>query len=635
MRFRPALSLLALALWMVTGLPAEAGAQAADQKIPEAAELVQITTPEVRVPVGGEARARLHLTIAAGWHVNANPPALDYMIPTVVELRGGSGITGGKPIYPKPSTTKLSFEDHELLVYDGQTTIDVPLTAATTAGPGRRTVEGALRFQACNDQVCLAPASVTFQVPVEVTAAAAGAPTPPTTVATPAATATGDSTSSSSSSSKAATSGAFQSQPPAAGGTSAAVGKRLESALQSGGLVWFLALFVGGLLLNLTPCVFPMLGVTVSIFGARRQEPLPKVMGAAGLYVLGVVVMYSTLGVIAALTGGLFGAALQSVWVGIALGALLIALSLSMFGLYEMQPPAWLLARLGGADATTAVGLFLSGLLVGVIAAPCVGPFVVAVLALIARRGDAWFGFQTMFALALGLGFPYLFLASFSNLLQKLPRSGDWMVWVKKAFGVILAGVGLFYLLVAIAPDWAPWVLPAALMVGGLYLGFVDRSAAGRPRFRLFRYGVGVLAALAGVLLIATTPKQSVAFEPFSSEVLQQDLGRGRAVMIDFSADWCAPCHELERYTFTDPRVRTMARSFRAYKVDLTRYDSPESKALKRQYGIAGVPTVVFIGPDGREVIEARVEGFISPEYFLERMKYAGRITGAMATNRP
>jgi len=271
---------------------------------------------------------------------------------------------------------------------------------------------------------------------------------------------------------------------------------------------------------------------------------------------------------------------------------------------------------------------------VGVIAAPCVGPFVVAVLALIARRADVAFGFATMFALALGLGFPYLFLASFSNLLQRLPRSGDWMVWVKKCFGIILAGVGLYYVLVALAPDWAGAVLPGALVLGGIYLGFIDKSASGRPRFRLFRYGVGALAAIAGVVVIATTPQQSVAFAPFDAQKLAAELGRGRTAMIDFSADWCAPCHELERFTFTDGRVRAMARAFLTYKADLTRYNSPEVEALRRQYGIAGVPTVVFLGPDGREVTEARVEGYIPPEYFLERMRYVGRRTGAMASNQ-
>jgi thiol:disulfide interchange protein DsbD len=135
------------------------------------------------------------------------------------------------------------------------------------------------------------------------------------------------------------------------------------------------------------------------------------------------------------------------------------------------------------------------------------------------------------------------------------------------------------------------------------------------------------------VLVVVTAPQASVAVEPFTAEALAADLGKGKSAMLDFTAEWCIPCHELERSTFTDPRVRAMARSFKTYKVDLTRYDSPETKAIMRQYGITGPPTVVFLGPDGREVIEARVEGFIPPEPFLERMKYAGRRTGVMAVN--
>src|SRR4030095_3731487 len=155
---------------------------------------------------------------------------------------------------------------------------------------------------------------------------------------------------------------------------------------------WFLLLFAGGLVLNLTPCVFPMLGVTVSIFGARANEPLPKVRTHATVYVLGIATMYSILGVIAGLTGSLFGAALQNTWVNVALGLIMIALSLSMFGLYHMQPPLWLMSRVGGANTTSLAGLFASGLGVGVIAAPCIGPFVVAALAIIAARQDVWFG---------------------------------------------------------------------------------------------------------------------------------------------------------------------------------------------------------------------------------------------------
>jgi thiol:disulfide interchange protein DsbD len=239
-----------------------------------------------------------------------------------------------------------------------------------------------------------------------------------------------------------------------------------------------------------------------------------------------------------------------------------------------------------------------------------------------------------MFVLALGLGFPYLFLASFSNLLQRLPRSGNWMLWVKKGFGVIMAAIGLFYLLVAFAPDGAVWVLPGALVLGGLFLGFVDRSADAQRGFRPLRMMMGALAVIAGFVVIATTPKQSVAFQPFEAASLETGLAQGRTAMIDFSASWCAPCHELDRYTMTDDQVRSFARTFLVYRADLTRYDSPESEALRRRYGISGVPTVVFLGPDGKEVIEARVEGFLPPASFLERMRYVAQKTGALTSKQ-
>jgi len=218
--------------------------------------------------------------------------------------------------------------------------------------------------------------------------------------------------------------------------------------------------------------------------------------------VLGICVMYSVLGVAAGLTGGLFGSALQNPFVSIGLGVLLVALSLSMFGVYEMQAPAWVLDRAAVANTGSVVGIFLSGLAVGVIAAPCVGPFVLAVLAIIAQRGSALFGLQTMFTLSLGLGLPYLFLAAFSNLLQRLPRSGEWMEWVKKFFGVLLASLGLRFALLGVAPALAEWVLPAALMLGGLYLGFMEKSANEHGRFRLMKRVAGAAGVIAGVALV-------------------------------------------------------------------------------------------------------------------------------------
>src|SRR5262249_9254655 len=157
---------------------------------------------------------------------------------------------------------------------------------------------------------------------------------------------------------------------------------------------------------------------------------------------------------------------------------------------------------------------FASGLVVGVFAAPCIGPPIVALLAVVAARGDAWFGMRTFFTLAVGLGFPYLLLGTFSNLLSALPRSGEWLVWVKEVFRVILAAGGLNYALLALAPRLAPWVLPVALVLGGLYLGFLERSASARRGFRTLKWLTGAAAVMAGAALVALAPAGGVTFEP-------------------------------------------------------------------------------------------------------------------------
>ena len=610
--------LLALAL----GWTPPAGAQPASGGPPPKAEsLVKVAAAPVSVVAGGRAEALVTLEIAPGWHVNANPSSPDYLIPTTMTLTGAAGITSGRVTYPAGEHVRLGFDENPLSVYSSQVTLKVALVAARTAVNGVLRLTGHVRFQPCDDEVCLAPASVPFTLEVTVTGGRASGEAPP------AGAALSDTAGVPGADTAAGASGSLRpdsSAPagPGAAGAQSEAGRRLLGALEKGGLWWFLALFLGGLALNLTPCVFPMLGITVSVFGARRRERPLKVLAHAIAYVLGIAVTYSVLGVVAALTGGLFGSALQNPWVNVGLGLLFVVLSLSMFGLYEMQPPAWVLERLGGTDATSLLGIFLSGLAVGIIAAPCVGPFVVAVLALLAQRGDALFGFQTMFAMSLGLGLPYLFLALFSNLIQSLPRSGDWMLWVKKVFGVLLAAIGLYYALVGLAPRLAQWVLPAAMVLGGLYLGFVDRHGSGKPGFRALKRALGTLALLASIPVVMMLRAEGIRFQPFDEAAMQAALAAGRPVMLEFSADWCIPCHELDRSTFTDRQVIDRSRDFAIFKVDLTRYDSPGSKTLRARFGVTGVPEIVFFGRGG-EVRDARVIGFIPPGPFLERMELA------------
>lgn len=609
------------AAWLGTGAtgfaPAVAHAQAGDD-VPSPDQLVRATAAPVTVAPGGRAVITVRLSIAPGWHVNANPPAHEYNIPTVVSLAPAPGLRPGVARYPAGEQEKFEFDETPLLVYTNAAVVTLPISARADAKSA--TLSGVVEFQSCNNQICLQPAKVPFTVQVNVEGAAVAAPEAATSDTAAAATPTAPTRA-------ASVPAKMSSSAPAAGGASAQAKNQLEQQLEKGGLAWFLALFLGGLLLNLTPCVFPMLGVTVSIFGARAKEPLPKVFTTAVLYVLGICVTYTALGVVAALTGGLFGSALQSAWVPLVLGGLMLVLSLGMFGAYEMQPPTWIMDRLGGAQATSFAGAFLSGLGVGVIAAPCVGPFVVAVLALVAQKGSVAFGVQTMFTLSLGLGFPYLFLATFSNLLQALPRSGDWMVWVKHAFGVIMAGIGFYYIAIGLAPDWAPWVVAVVLSVGGVWLGFIDHSAGKAGAFKRFTQIAGGLALFAGVVMgtqMYMAAQRTLTWKIYTPEAVAASVAAGRPVMMDFSADWCAPCHELELVTFSDPAVVAEARKFDRYKVDLTKYDAPESDASRKQYGITGVPTVVFLGADGKEIAEARVEGFMPPQSFIGQMRRGG-----------
>jgi thiol:disulfide interchange protein DsbD len=331
--------------------------------------------------------------------------------------------------------------------------------------------------------------------------------------------------------------------------------------------------------------------------------------------------MYSVLGVTAALSGGLFGSWLQSPWVLGGIGALLFALALSMFGLYQLQAPYWLTSKLGGTTGTGFVSLFVSGLVVGVFAAPCIGPPVIALLALVGQKGDPFFGFWSFFILSAGLGLPYLLLGTFSGLLKKVPRSGSWLVWVERTFGVILTGAAAFYLSLAVMPSWAAYVVPVTLAAGGVYLGFIEPSPRGKPLLRRLTWAFGVACIALGVYFAQALHEPGVAWEPYADAQVSSAPSAGKPVMIDFYADWCIPCLELDRRTFTDPLVIEASERFIRLKVDLTHFDSPEAEDIRKKFDIAGVPTIVFLDRTGSEVRTSRVIGYVSPDEFLERMK--------------
>lgn len=385
-----------------------------------------------------------------------------------------------------------------------------------------------------------------------------------------------------------------------------------------GGSFTLLGIYLAGLGLNLTPCVYPMFAVTVSLFRGGKKANHLEAFFRASLYVLGIAVMYSSLGVAAAFSGEVFGSLLQNPWVLAGLAVLLAALAMSLLGFYPLQFPGWMLKLAGDVPRAGLLGIFLSGLLVGIFAAPCIGAPIIALMAFVGTRGDPTFGFFVFFILSLGLGTPYLVLGTFSGLLHRIPKSGMWLVWVERLFGVLLLSLAAFYLILVLHPAGLPWLIPVALIAGGVYLGFVEHSEKYGPAFLQVKRLLGATAIALGLLLPSFWPRQSVVWEPYSEEKLAAARESKRPVMIDFYADWCIPCHELERFTYSDPRVIETLHAFSRLKVDLTRIDTPEAEQALERFDVPGVPTLLFFDPRGEEVRDARVTGFISAEHLLE-----------------
>lgn len=559
---------------------------------------VTVKSEQETVAPGSQARIAVVMEIQEGWHINSNQPSLDWLIGTELTLGYPDGLIQSGIVYPPFKIFKFAFADDELAVYEGEAPIFLTVDVSDALSPGDYTVEGQLRVQACDDQTCLPPSNipVSFVVTVGETMVAS-------------------------------TDGAFfdGAATTSDGGfitfDQAGEQNAIAQLINESGLMWTLiTIFFIGLALNLTPCVYPMLTVTVSIFGNQTDTNILRVFSKALVYVLGIATMYSVLGVLAALSGGLFGSALQSPWVLFAIGVMLFALALSSFGLYEITLPYWLTSKLGGTQSTGFIGVYLSGLVVGVFAAPCIGPPVIALLAFVGAKGDVVFGFWSFFILSLGLGLPYLILGTFSGLLTKLPKSGLWMVWVKKLFGVVLVGVAAFYIGLAFFPAYTAWAIPATLLLGGVYLGFLEGSGRTQKGFRAFKVALGVVAVAGGVVMSNVLLKPSVEWTPFTQEAFDAAKAEGKPIVLDFYADWCIPCLELDRSTFTDEAVIEAMEPFARFKVDLTNFDSHESEALRLQFEVAGVPTILFLDAKGLEVPDTRVIGFLPPEEFLRRM---------------
>ncbi len=405
---------------------------------------------------------------------------------------------------------------------------------------------------------------------------------------------------------------------------------RLGALLAEGSLLAFGVAFAGGVATSLTPCVYPLIPITVSIFGARKAGSRREAMALSGLYVLGIAAMYSALGVGAALTGRAFGSVMQNPWVIGLVALVLAAMAASMFGAFELRLPSAWQARLSGVGGAGRAGAFGMGLVSGIIAAPCTGPVLAAALAFVAAKGSVAFGFGIMFVYALGMGLLFFLIGAFSI---SLPKSGPWMDGVKSLFGVALlaaAGVFLKDAFPALRPlfsaaRWAAFAAAGAAAAGVLLGALHGSFERGTPR-RLVK-AAGVVLLVGGIVYAAGAAgarerrrsAEGFAWMSDEAQALALAAREGRPVILDFWAEWCVACKELDRTAWSDPRVAEALSRFVTVKIDATD-ETPENAALFRKYDVVGMPTVLFIDRRGREV-PVRVTGAISAEEMLRWVK--------------
>ncbi len=391
-------------------------------------------------------------------------------------------------------------------------------------------------------------------------------------------------------------------------------------------MAWtLLGIFAGGMALNLTPCVYPLLPITVSYFGGKSGQGQGRLLAHGLFYLGGLALTNSILGVAAALTGGLMGAMLQNPLVLVAVAAILVFFATSLFGFWELRLPGGLTQAASKSYAGYFGSLFM-GLTLGLVAAPCIGPFVLGLLTWVASLGSPWLGFLIFFTLSLGLGLPLFILAMFSGSLEKLPRSGEWMLWVRKLMGWVLVGMAAYFIRPLLPESVGVLLLAAVALAAAIHLGWLDRTVA---TFRSFQW-LKAIAALTGVI-IATFLTGSwvfkgpgVAWQPYSDQLMKMAKQKQKPVIIDFYATWCSPCRELDEITFHNPEVVKKAdQEFLMVKVDLTQKGNPVHERLLAQYGVKGVPTVVFLDDRGNECRNLRLVDYLPPEQMLSRMAVA------------
>ncbi|MEE9357769.1 protein-disulfide reductase DsbD [Candidatus Vondammii sp. HM_W22] len=600
----------------------------------------EILTPEeaYKFSASVEAPDRLQLLwqIADGTYL--------YQDKIKVKLVSGDGVALGEYQLPEPEIKKDAIQPDgsigDLAVYHREITLPIPLIRSSTGATG---IELQVGYQGCAEiGICYPPQkqNVKLNLPTALAATTALSPLEQAQQAVEAV------------------------EPPATQSRQTTTSDEPQSEMDqivstlAGSSTWLvIASFFGfGLLLSLTPCVFPMIPILAGIIaGHGTKVTTSRAFILSLVYVLAMSVTYTVAGVLAGLFGQNLQAAFQNPWILSTFAVVFVLLALSMFGFYELQLPSRWQSKLsdtsnrqkGGSLTGVAIMGFLSALIVG----PCVAPPLAGALVYIGQTGNAALGGMALFALAMGMGAPLLIIGTSAGKL--LPCAGTWMDRIKAVFGVGMLAVAIILLERILPPAIAMLLWGALLIVSAIYLGALHQLPVEASGWDRFWKGLGVVILIYGALMLigaAAGGKDTVqplrGVSAFSGGTASEaahlqfkriksvdDLKRevavasaaGKPVMLDFYADWCVSCKEMERYTFSDPAVISALSNFILLQADVTANDEVDNALLQGHFGLPGPPSIMFYGRDGQERRGYRVVGFMEADEFTSHVRKAGQ----------
>lgn len=553
----------------------------------------------------------LKLNIKEKFHINSYKVDDPTLIKTSIDFEKGN-FDLVNSYFPADKLLKFEFTESKIRVYEGENYIGFKIVPTKALSDGEYPIKIKFNYQACDYAVCYPPKSVDVNFNIKISKNNESKTEANKTVFSKIDFTKPTDIKQDEKTTELKENNRVEGQNPDE--------NKVSNFIEEKGMfLGLLFIFLGGLALNLTPCIYPLIPITISYFGAQASGNKAQSIMMGVFYALGMAITYTALGLFAALTGSLLGTALQNPIVIIVVALILAILATSMFGLWEIRVPQKL-ALAGNKNRSGVIGSLLMGFLVGFIAAPCIGPFVLSLLVYVGKLGNPFMGFLLFFVLSMGLGLPYVFLAAFSSAINKLPRSGEWMIGVKIIFGFVLIGMAINTLEPIIPKEIFMYLYPLFIIFAGIYLIAFDKHGLTAPAFSKIKLILAIIAIIYGTwILKPESHEANVNWAMLNSvETIENTIkSKNTPTMIDFYADWCAQCKELDKYTYTDKDVADLSKSFNTIKIDLTK----ENKSISDKFNIKGLPVVIFMNAKGEEIKELRVTGFLKPEEFINKMK--------------